>query len=259
MVPALQFLGTCAHDYSKRLQTDCRDRFDPDARRSSCALLCGHILIDCGDHTLDSLRIAGIPHGQITDLVLTHLHGDHFNAENIRLLAAGRTLPLRIWFSAGASLPELSCELHPMEKAVTYSLAEGITVTGLDANHDVNVHPQHLLFCIGGRRLLYATDGAWIQNSTANYLRRAKAPLHTLVIDCTTGENEAEWRLGEHNSIPMLRVMMPALRAAGITDDNTRVYATHLAPSLHKSHAETAEILRPLGISPAQDGLEILL
>ena len=81
-----QFLGTCAADFSPRLKGDCADRFDKDARRSSCALLEGHILIDCGIHTLDCLRIAGISYDSITDVLLTHLHADHFIAENVESL-----------------------------------------------------------------------------------------------------------------------------------------------------------------------------
>ena len=42
------FLGTCACDFSPRLQTDCKDRFDKDVRRSSSILIDGHILVDCG-------------------------------------------------------------------------------------------------------------------------------------------------------------------------------------------------------------------
>ena len=254
-MPELLFLGTCAHDYSPKLQTEFLDCFDLDARRSSCALLCGHILIDCGDHALESLRIAGIDTGMITDLVLTHLHGDHFNADNVRSLAAGREVPLRLWCSADAVLPELPCEIRRMEKSVTYTLCDTVSVTGLWANHDANVFPQHLYFELGDRKLLYATDGAWMLNPTYAFLR--KKELHTLVIDCTTGDYEGEWRMAEHNSIPMLRVMLPCLRTARITTENTAVYATHLAPSLHKSHAETETILNGIGARAAYDGLKI--
>ena len=57
------FLGTCAADFSPRLTGDCKNRFDRDARRASCALINGRYLLDCGPHCPDSLRIAGIDPG----------------------------------------------------------------------------------------------------------------------------------------------------------------------------------------------------
>ena len=63
----LLFLGTCACDFSPRLKTDLKNKFDKDARRSSALLIDGHMLIDCGYHTVESLGIAGIPLSDITD------------------------------------------------------------------------------------------------------------------------------------------------------------------------------------------------
>ena len=39
----VQFLGTCACDYSDKLQNECKHRFDNDARRSSTVLINDHI------------------------------------------------------------------------------------------------------------------------------------------------------------------------------------------------------------------------
>ena len=63
--------------------------------------------------------------------------------------------------------------------------------------------------------------------------------------------------MGEHNSIPMLRVMLPSLRTFGVIADNTKVYFSHLAPSLHASHSETEKIAVEMGAHVAYDGLEI--
>ena len=75
------FLGTCACDFSPRLQTDGKDRFDKDVRRSSSILIDGHILVDCGPHTSNSSKIIKKP--LRGDIFLLHLHSDHFDAENI--------------------------------------------------------------------------------------------------------------------------------------------------------------------------------
>lgn len=251
----LKFLGTCACDFSPRLKDECADRFDLDARRSSCALLDGHILIDCGIHALDSLRIAQIPTENITDIFITHLHGDHYRSANIAKIAEGRDKPLHLWVSEEANIPEImGVTVHKMKKLCQYE-TDGYNVTGLYANHDMNSCPQHLLFEKNGKKMLYATDGAWFINTSYNFLKNASLDL--LVIDATCGDYEGDFRMAEHNSIPMIRMMLPSLKTFGILREDSEVYLTHIAPSLHKPHKETVEIVKPMGVKVAYDGLEI--
>ena len=100
----LCFLGTCACDFSPRLKDELRDRFDNDARRSSALMIGESLLIDCGIHTLESLSIAGKDTRKISDILITHLHGDHYNEDNIRAIASGERAPLRLWVRAGANI-----------------------------------------------------------------------------------------------------------------------------------------------------------
>ena len=253
-----QFLGTCAADFSPKLKTDFVDCFDKNARRSSCALIEGRYLIDCGVHTIDSLRIAGVPLENITDVFFTHLHGDHFQAANLQKIASAKTEPLRVWVANNAKLPKIeNAVVIRMPKLAKAEIAENIFVTALYANHDENCAPQHLLFEIGGKKVLYATDGAWIVNASYNYLRQNATNLDALMLDCTCGDYEGEWRIGEHNTIPMIRLMLPSFKKVKIINDETRVYITHLAPSLHKSHDATVEIMAEMGALVAYDGLKI--
>jgi ABC-type sugar transport system permease subunit len=94
-----RFIGTAACDYSPLLQTVYKDILDKDARRSSAVLVDGHILVDCGHHTLDSLRIQEISCGDIDILLLTHMHNDHYIPENIKAIACAsqRELPIIQW------------------------------------------------------------------------------------------------------------------------------------------------------------------
>ena len=254
----LMFLGTCARDFSPKLKEECRDVFDFDARRSSSLLVGGRFLIDCGTHTLESLRIAGVSREAITDLFVTHLHSDHFDRENIAALAEGRSEPLRVWVREGAEhgLPD-TVSVRFMTPFERYEIAKDVSLVGMPANHDAKATPQHLLLELGGKKLLYACDGAWMLNETYYFLR--KAALSVAVLDCTTGDYLGDFRMGEHNSIPMLRLMLPSMKTWGILNDESRVYLSHIAPSLHKPHAETAEITREFGAILAYDGMKILL
>ncbi|MBE5740678.1 MAG: MBL fold metallo-hydrolase [Clostridiales bacterium] len=252
------FLGTCACDYSPLLQTTYKDVFDKNARRSSCALIDGRYLIDCGYHCLEELRIAQIDLSQITDIFVTHFHSDHYNVECISQIAKASDRTLRVWVRAGAKVIAISnVEWKLMKKGTEYTVAENVKVTGLPANHNESVFPQHILLEVDGKKIFYALDGAWFLHETYYALKNAN--LDFLVLDCTCGDYEGDYRIGEHNSIPMIRLMLPSLKKWGVITEKTQVYVSHLAPSLHKSHEETVEILQKDGVCVAYDGLSLQL
>ena len=252
------FLGTCACDYSPLLQTTYKDAFDKNARRSSCALINGRYLIDCGYHCLEELRIAKIDLAQITDIFVTHFHSDHYNVECISQIAKASERTLRVWVRAGANVIAISnVEWKLMGKGIEYTVDENVKVTGLLANHNESVFPQHILLDVAGKKIFYALDGAWFLHETYYALKNTNLDL--LVLDCTCGDYEGDYRIGEHNSIPMIRLMLPSLKKWGAITEKTQVYASHLAPSLHKSHEETVEILQKDGVYVAYDGLSLQL
>ena len=252
----LLFLGTCACDYSPKLKTELNDKFDFDARRSSSALLNGHVLIDCGDHTLDSLRIAGIDKSKITDVVITHLHHDHFRADHIEYIAGQTESKLRLWVRADAILPDIkNVDVIRIKPLSTYELDGDMKITGLRANHDENSYPQYLYIEDKYKKLLYATDGAWFISETYYWLRNKS--VDTLIIDATCGDYIGDYRMAEHNSIPIIRMMLPSLKTWGVVGDKTKIYLTHIAPSLHKPHEEIVKSVKNDGICVAFDGLKI--
>lgn len=254
----LIFLGTCAADFSKRLLDECRDCFDKDARRSSAMLINGSFLLDCGVHTLESLRIQGVNPKEITDVFITHLHGDHFKADNIEALARDREAPLRLWVHRDAPIGEIAnVTLVRMEPLVTYDVDGTLSITGLPANHAPEAFPQHFLLQIGEKKVFYGCDGAWFLHPTYRFLRRKELSL--AVLDCTVGDYEGDFRFAEHNSIPMIRMMLPSLKSVKIVTDETQIFLSHLAPSLHKPHAETVEIAKEFGAQVAYDGLRIVI
>jgi ribonuclease BN (tRNA processing enzyme) len=251
------FLGTCAADFNcAKLEGELKNQFDKNTRRASCAIFNGKYMLDCGPHAIDAIAIAGVPLADITDLFMTHLHSDHFNAENVQKIASAKQTPLRIWVRADAKLPELSnIEIHRMPDCEELAVNEALKVTGLRANHDQHSAPQFLLFDMEGDKILYATDGAWFINTSYYHLRDAKVKL--LVLDCTTGDYEGDYRMGEHNSIPMIKVMLPSLKTWGVIDENTETYISHLAQSLHAPHEETEKICASFGVKVAYDGLRV--
>lgn len=254
----LFFLGTAAANFSPRLKTDCKDRFDKDARRASCLLINERYLVDCGMYVLESMRIAGTDMSKITDIFITHLHADHFNPDHVAAIAAGRERPLRLWVRRDAVLPEIpNTELIHIPLNTVLTVSEELTVETIDANHDPKAFPQHLIFTIGGKQLLYALDGAWFLTDSYRYLHNRNMDM--VILDATCGDYAGDYRMGEHNSIPMIRLMLPSLKTWGVINEQTRVYLSHLAPKLHASHNETVALVAKDGLQVAYDGLELEL
>ena len=94
-----------------------------------------------------------------------------------------------------------------------------------------------------------------MMTETFNYLTHKK--LDVMVMDATVGDYEGDYRMAEHNSIPMIRLMIPSLKAKEVITDSTKIYLSHIAPRLHKSHAETVEIVKGDGLEVAFDGMSI--
>ena len=82
-----------------------------------------------------------------------------------------------------------------------------------------------------------------------------KINLDALIIDATCGDYAGDYRIGDHNSIPMIRLMSLSLKNLGIINDRTKIYLTHIAPSLHKPHEETQKLVKKDGFTVAYDGL----
>lgn len=254
----IRFVGTCACDYSPLLKTVYKDSLDKNARRSSCALIDGHILIDCGDHTLDSLRIQEISRADIDILFLTHLHNDHYRPENIKAVAAAAERTLKVYAHA-AAVPELTEALAGANVEITglpylekTQIGEDAFVTALPANH--TRFPSHYLLEIGGKKLYYATDGAWIMYDALYYLKGQNVDM--IAFDGTCGDYEGDFRIAEHNSIRMIRSMCRSLKKLGVYKKDAKLYLTHIAPSLHMSHEETVEKAKKSKLLVAYDGLE---
>ncbi|MBT3344070.1 MAG: MBL fold metallo-hydrolase [Gemmatimonadetes bacterium] len=257
------FLGTGAADWPRTYEATLEQATSGAVRGTSAVLVNENMLIDCGPTVPDALALFGVDVSRITDMLITHTHGDHLDAEAMsRLLAArGQAEPLRIRVESAslARLQELELEgveIHVLEPGQIFEV-QGLTVTALAANHVVDApqQPLHYLLESQGRRVMYATDGAWLLKQT--WLALREQPLDGLIWDATNGETEGDWRIFEHNSVDMIRLMMQTLRREEIVTDQTRVWLTHMARTLCAPHQQMSERLRPEGLVPAHDGLVV--
>lgn len=237
------FLGTGAADWRERLP-------DGEFRRFSSALFDGVMLIDLTHSILDLL-----PEG-VSDVVYTHGHADHFSLSVLAGVKPARAHAEAGWADAIDAPGVRVCALRAGERAQI----AGFTVTPMPANHSTgNTREQTLCFLIekGDTRVLYATDGAWLTNAAYHTILEAGA-LDAAIFDGTVGDaHEGDFRLFEHNSLGMVRLMRAAMRSNNMLKPGARVFVTHLARTLHPCQAliEAREAASGDGLIITYDGM----
>ena len=257
------FLGTGAADWPGEYEATVASAECGDVRGMSALLLGERVLVDCGPTVVDAMLIHGADPVAVTDVLITHTHGDHLAAASLEYLVTSHRgpEPLRIWVESGAAgcMPELEgVEVRAIDVGDVLQV-EGFEVTALAANHMVGdpERPLHYLLRAGGQTLLYATDGAWMLKET--WLRLREEKLDVIIWDATNGDTQGDWRIFEHNSVDMIRTMMQTLRREGVVNPGVRVLLTHMARTLCAPHGEMARSLEPEGLIPAYDGMRFEL
>ncbi|HPY90765.1 MAG TPA: MBL fold metallo-hydrolase [Lentisphaeria bacterium] len=259
----LLFLGTGAADWP-----------DPgvsvkNGRRFASLLLEQHILVDCGPMTLGAVEEFRVDVNQLTDIIIGHPHGDHFDFRTVCELARRRQRqlpPLRLHINAVAmSRATPPPELHGRLVTMPYSPGEtlicpDLTVQALAANHncDYGEKAAYLLFTnAAGETLFYALDGAWLPTSTWGFLRRRPEPLTAIIWDLTCGDSD-DWRVCEHCNLAMVKAMTRVLRAhSKAIGPETTLFCSHLARALCPEHSFFAPQLASQGYVLAYDGMAI--
>lgn len=250
----LLFLGTGAADW----EIENRNGF---FRRNSAALLDNKILIDCGEHIFD---FAECEHSEnmydnVSDILITHNHSDHFCAETVRKIAENRKIRVVCAKEAREKIGIDSNIEYIMLKPFTEIKLDGCTVMPILANHDVvltetRAAVHYIIETPDGKTLFYGLDGAWFLRPSWEMMKKYK--FDVMVFDCTVGDKD-DWRMFEHNTIPMLRNMVKEIKERGMLKADGIMIASHFARTLHRPHKETEEILKAFGLAAACDGMKI--
>ena len=126
------------------------------------------------------------------------------------------------------------------------------------ANHDVVLNEKdaalhYIIKTPDEKTLFYGLDGAWFLRPSWEEMK--KHQFDVMVFDATVGDMD-DWRIFEHNTIPMLRFMIKEIKAKNMLKDGGCLIASHLARTLHLSHEATADILNELDMQTAFDGMK---
>ena len=250
----IHFLGTGAADW------DWSKPLSKKVRGSTSTLLDGKILIDAGKTAWENLQRCGIDPAEVSHLLITHSHGDHFDPGTIRRIAEapGRTEKLHVYAS-----PEAVSRLgRSGMKTTKLAFGKRFSILGskfetLFANHlleDEKEDSFHFLITTPEKkRLLYALDGGWMTSRAR--MRLGRAPIHMIIWDATSGTSINDWRFADHNDLEMIRSMRLSLAALGLVNDETVHVFDHIARTLWPdSAAKRKQAAKQYGGILANDG-----
>lgn len=160
------------------------DAFGSGGRMQACVRLSapGHatLLLDCGATSLPALRRLGLDPGEISAVVVSHLHGDHFGGLPFLILDGQftrRTRPLTVlgppgtrdrlaatmealFPGSGAARRRFPTEVWELAPGASATVA-GAAVTAWAADHASGAPALILRVGYGGRVIAYTGDTAW--------------------------------------------------------------------------------------------------
>ena len=222
----LTFLGTGAADWKFEKHKDVEG-----FRRYASLLIDDCLLIDPNGDVPNALEVFGKRQSAIRYIINTHRHKDHYNEQTIALLSNA-----------------VFCDFLPGETKTLGSY----TVTALKANHGTCEKAVHFIVKNGEKTIFYGLDGAWLLYDEVQAIK--KNGIDLAVIDATIGNVPGDYRIFEHNNLSMVKEMKATLDCYV-----NRWIISHMARTLHTSHAELAEEMTKSGIEVAFDGLEIVV
>jgi phosphoribosyl 1,2-cyclic phosphate phosphodiesterase len=246
----------------------------------------GKLLIDIPPDIYYGAARAGVSLPDITDLIVTHSHEDHFDAyelstrrtpvycvrrpdddNNLRVFGNRRTGEKLSLYVPGAETGTavkdgVSFLYTPMFEPI--ETAAGITATPLPANHDRNEECRMYLLeeqnSPDGKRFLYGHDTGLFPNETIEFMRGKRCDLISL--DCTNVMlNGEQYHMGLPADIKMKR----KLTEIGAADADTRFILNHLshngfiAGGKVYSLAEFEEAAAGAGFAVSYDGMKVVI
>ena len=255
----IEFLGTGAADWSIQKRVE-----GAEFRRFSSALIDGELLIDPGQHIFDYAEKTGQSElfAGVKNIIVTHSHGDHFNADTVAQLCVGKSCTL--WADGTVIRPLMAAlgaeTVRQIDfRAVTPRRPTPVgdyLVTPLRSNHATdNPGEQTLNYIVerAGKRLFYGLDSGWVMYDSFCEIRKFR--FDAMVFEATIGDVPDDDRIFGHTSLEMIEIMLRSLRRLQVVDAESTVMISHMARTLHVPHDRLVERCRPLGIIPAYDGM----
>lgn len=239
-----------------------------DIRTRSALLIDQTMLIDMAPEFSAQLTRENVDSTQLTDILFTHTHPDHFNIGDLysRMVGYGHNIqhPLNL-FGSDISISECNKVLsgHKKERfnlnmLIPYRTYEhhAYKITPILANHNPYEFCYMYVFEKNGSKFLYGLDSGWFPDSTWEWLENQKLDL--IILECSLGYTQNERQSG-HMSIETVISTKNKLRSIDAISSTGKILLSHISHNTEKNHAELSSLFSQHEISIAFDGLTINL
>lgn len=202
----------------------------------------------------------------LTGLLFTHTHPDHFNIGDLYSRMSGFAHqvhhPLHIYGNdiaiseCAKFLTGYSKERFQFHPAVPYVTCEfnGYRITPLLANHAPWEFCYLWFIEKEGCSLFYGHDSGWFPELTWQWL--AGKHIDLAVLECTLGSNDQIYS-DNHMSIETILAVQEKLKKAGCFDEKSRIILSHISHNINLTHHELKKLMLSYGIDVAWDGLDL--
>ncbi|MGL4859602.1 MAG: MBL fold metallo-hydrolase [Enterobacteriaceae bacterium] len=268
----LHFLGTAASEGFPNPFCRCapcqqaRLERGKNLRTHSSVLIDQTMLIDLSPTFSQQLLRDDIDAFEITELLFTHTHPDHFNVGELYSRMEGFAYdinqPLHIFGNDRAingclqTLPGYTPQRFVFHCLIPFVTVEshGYRITPLLANHAKweLCYVYHIEK--NGKSLFYGHDSGWFPDLTWQWLADNARPLDMVVLECTYGFN-GNPRCDNHMSLETVFAAQQKLAECGCLDDNSQLFVSHISHSGKMLHDELSTLCREKNITVAFDGL----
>ncbi|WP_235735033.1 bifunctional adenosylcobinamide kinase/adenosylcobinamide-phosphate guanylyltransferase [Nocardioides alcanivorans] len=265
----LRLLGTGAADGWPAAFCTCSscttERAAGRVRAQSAALLDDSVLLDCAPSTPLAAERLGISLADVSLVLFTHQHSDHFSPATLMYRSWSSAAPLTVAgppdvvrTAAQWVLPDSGVDFVPVRPGDSFTHgAHRVRVLAADHATGLGVEdePDAVLFDVSGPsgRVLYATDTGPLPEATVGAVR--DAAFDAVVLEESFGDKHDHGT--RHLDLTTFPEQVRRLRAVGAVVAGTRVVATHLS----HHNPPTPELTRRLadwGVDVLPDGAEVL-
>ena len=276
----IRFLGTAAAEGVPGLGCTCevckraRAEKGHNIRTRHQSIIDGELLIDLPPDTFSHFIDNDIYLDRIRNLIVTHVHGDHFRTNEISMFRRGYNhvdedwQGLTVWGSkdvADAMQTMLSdksknyldkLDYEEMQPYKTYAIGN-YTVTPLKAHHGTE-NPFNYIISGDGKSILYLHDTGWPLDETLSFLGTVNKVFDLVTYDCTMGNTKGVTKGFCHMGLEMNVELRKWLEDAGKTDGHTVHVVNHFTHNAKNAgHDDMTRDAAALGFIATYDGMEI--
>ena len=270
----IKFLGTAAAEAFPAMYCDCENckkaqkLGGKNIRTRSQSLIDNKLFIDFSCDTYHHVTTYNINLLDIENILVTHIHDDHFYPNDLNWMARGFALPPENWHGITVYGSEdivepldeivknsrgyLKCEARPA--FVPFNVGE-YTVTALKANHGTE-NPYIYVIQKENKTILYAQDTGLLLDETKDYLKNSNLLFDMVVMDCTAGTTDISY--SSHMGLPRNIVTRDELINFGLANQNTKFVLNHFSHNGGNTvYDDFAPIAEENGFITSYGGLEI--